>query len=407
MKKIATRVRLALWETFHIFFRHYNFPCELGLRRVGNPDADAPILLSGNYTLTVRRLLRELRGTDCWLLVANSRGSNVWCAAGMNEFSEYDVIDAINIAGLPELVKHTRIIAPPYAAPGVDVQKVKEETGYRIIWGPTHLNDLRRYLANMGRRTHDMTLVQFGFQDRMEQALSTSLAYCLTIAVLAFFRPKYVFRAMVMIFAVYCYGFAAWNLLPKEKMWRRSATVFGTLGIPMAALAKARDWKTSDIAIWEVTLMAITMLMAMDGCGSSPVYKSTIAHWLREGDYHSTFSPIIDPDMCTNCMDCQVVCPTDVFARRREGEHRMVVVKPENCIECLACVKQCDDLAIFNRSGQLKGDVKSIENLDLLMTRDWSHIADEDRWIGMPTTLMTGYQVVVEGKLAANDSGLG
>src|SRR3954468_6421737 len=132
MSAVMTRARLALWETFHIFFRHYNFPCRLGLRRVGHPGTESPVLLSGNYTLTVYRLLRVLRGFDCWLLVANARGSNVWCAAGMNEFTEHDVIDAINVAALPDVVGHRRLIAPPYAAPGVDVRKVKEETGFRV-----------------------------------------------------------------------------------------------------------------------------------------------------------------------------------------------------------------------------------------------------------------------------------
>src|SRR5437868_4598237 len=99
------KIREFLWELFHIFFRHYNFPCELGLIRVGNPDAKSPVFLSGNYTLVVRRLLRVLKGTDCYLLVANARGSNVWCAAGMNEFSEFDVVDAINVADLGRLVK--------------------------------------------------------------------------------------------------------------------------------------------------------------------------------------------------------------------------------------------------------------------------------------------------------------
>jgi NAD-dependent dihydropyrimidine dehydrogenase PreA subunit len=369
------------------------------LRRVGNPDENSPVLVSGNYTLTVHRLLRVLRGFDCWLLVANSRGSNVWCAAGMNEYSEHDIIDAVNVAELSSVVKHKRIIAPPYAAPGVDVNVVKEQTGFRLIWGPTHLNDIPRYLTNLARRTYDMGLVQFGFQDRMEQALSTALAYCLTIAIAAIFWPKYIFGAMGIVFFVYCFGFAMWNFLPTERAWRRTITVALLLGVPWGAFMAWRGWSIPEMAIWEGIVVAVVLLMAMDGCGSSAVYKSTVAHWVKKGDYHSSFSPIIDPNMCTNCMDCQVVCPTDVFARRREGEHRMVVVRPENCIECLACVKQCDDEAIFNRSGKIKGDVKSIENLDLLMTRDWSHIADEDRWIGMPTAPINGYSVVAEGKL--------
>jgi NAD-dependent dihydropyrimidine dehydrogenase PreA subunit len=396
MMALLRRLRLLLWETFHIFFRHYNFPCKLGLRRIGNADADSPVLLSGNYTLTVYRLLKVLTGYDCWLLVANARGSNVWCAAGMNEFTEHDVIDAINVADLSRVVKHRRLISPPYAAPGVDVVKVKQETGFRVIWGPTHLDDLPRYLDNKTRRTYDMSLVQFGFKDRMEQALSTSCAYCLTMAVGLFFVPHYILGAMILTFVVYVSGFALWNVLPKEIRWIRTASHGLLLGGILAAIGLLVGWPVRELLIWEAILLTLVLLMAMDGCGSSPVHKSTVAHWLRQGDYHCDFDPVIDPDLCTNCMDCQIVCPTDVFARRRTGENRMVVVRPENCIECLACVKQCDDLAIFNRSGKYKGDVKSVPNLHELLTRDTSHLAPQDVWLGWPTVVRNGHSVCVE-----------
>lgn len=396
MRSIAHRAWLYLWETFHILFRHYNFPCELGLRKVGNPDENSPVLVSGNYTLTVYRLLRVLRGYDCWLLVCNSRGSNVWCAAGMNEFTDHDIIDAVNVAGLSSVVRHKRLIAPPYGAPGVDAHRVKAETGFRIIWGPTHLDDLPAYLDNKQRRTYEMSLVQFGLQDRMEQALSTACAYSLTIAVGAIFFPRHVFGAMGIVLFVYCFGFAFWNLFPEEKHWRRTGTIAAVLMVPAGLAMWLRGWPGTEMGIWLGILLATVLLMAMDGCGSSAVYKSTVAHWLKNGDYHCDFDPVIDPDMCTNCLDCQIVCPTDVFARRRVGDNRMVVVNPGNCIECLACVKQCDDEAIFNRTGKYKGDVKSVPELDRLLTRDWSHLREQDVWLGWPTTVRNGYSVCVE-----------
>jgi NAD-dependent dihydropyrimidine dehydrogenase PreA subunit len=390
------RIGALLWELFHIFFRHYNFPCELGLRRVGDPDANSPVFLSGNYTLVVQRLLRVLRGIDCYLLVANSRGSNVWCAAGMNEYSEHDVVDAINVAQLGELVTHRRLIAPPYAAPGVDVRFVKRETGFRIIWGPTHLNDIPRYVRNGYRRSYEMTLVQFGLPDRMEQALSTSLAYSMTIAVGALLWPSYVFLVMALILLTYVFSFTLWYQLPEERRWRRTLTVAAALSVPLAVYGSWRNWSAPSWVLWEVTLLGVVALMAMDACGSSPVYKSTISHWLRKGDYHSEFSPIIDPDMCTSCLACQVVCPTGVFAMQRSGAKKMVANEPGNCIECMACVKQCHYDAIFNRTGRYKGDVKSIPNIDYLLTRDTSHLAAEDRWIGQPITVRHGRAFIAE-----------
>ena len=50
------------------------WPTEPGLRAVGNPDPQSPVLVTGNYDLTVRRVLRALRGLDAWLVVAPSGG---------------------------------------------------------------------------------------------------------------------------------------------------------------------------------------------------------------------------------------------------------------------------------------------------------------------------------------------
>jgi NAD-dependent dihydropyrimidine dehydrogenase PreA subunit len=389
------KIRDLLWETFHIFFRNFNFPCELGLRRVGAPDARSPVFLSGNYTLTVQRVLRKLRGYDCYLLVANSRGSNVWCAAGMNEFTEFDVIDVINVSGIKDIVQHRRIIAPVYAAPGIDIRAIKRETGFNIQWGPTHLDDLPRYIANGLKRTNDMFQVKFGLQDRLEQALCTSWCYAMTLAAVLIFWPLFFVKVIGVVFSVYLFGFTFYPLLPEEVYWQRTLVIACLLTGGMAVLGYWQGWALADFAVWESIIAGTIVLMAMDGCGSSPLFKSTIVHWLTRGDYKSAFSPIVDPALCINCMQCVLVCPRDVFAAVREDVKTVVAVNPDQCEECLACYKQCPTDAIFNRSGQVKGDVKSIPNLVELAARDWSHLHEEQRWIGMPTTVRSGIPVVV------------
>lgn len=391
-----SRIKLALWELFHIFFRHYNFPRKLGLIQIGNPDENSPVYLSGNYTLTVHRLLRVLKGHDCYLLVANSRGSNVWCAAGMNEYTEHDIVDAINVAGLSDKVKHRRLIAPPYAAPGVDTSFVKKETGFRIFWGPTHLDDIPRFIKNGLKRTNDMIQVKFGLQDRVEQALATSLAYSLTIAVGLFFAPMYVLGVMAMIFWVYLTAFIFDPIFPEERNRKRTISIFLVLSACLAGLLSYSDATWQEHLLWQGTLLVVVLLMAMDGCGSSALYKTTVRHWLKEGNYESHFVPIVDPNKCTNCMACVLVCPKNVFAQIRSRK-KVVSVKPTECIECMACVKQCYDDAIYNRSGEYKGDVKSIPNLHEIMTRDWEYLKDELKWVEAPITIHAGLPVIAEG----------
>jgi NAD-dependent dihydropyrimidine dehydrogenase PreA subunit len=398
------RVKEFFWEVFYIFFRHYNFPSKLGLIKVGNPNQYSPVFLSGNYALTVRRVLRKLKSIDCYLLVANSRGCNVWCAVGMNEFSEFDIIDAINVSNLRNIVKHRKLITPVYAAPGIDTQAVKRETGFNVFWGPTHLNDLPRYVENGYRRTEEMFQVQFGFRDRLEQALSNAMAYAMTISIGLIFWPAFFAKLIALIFVVYLFSFCLYPLFPEERLWRRFILQAAILIGAQSLLGWLLGWTAFQLVLWGALMLATTLLMALDNCGGTPLHKTSLKHWLTKGDYRSLFSPVIDPDLCINCMQCVLVCPTYVFAANRQDHKKVVAVDPDRCEECLACVKQCPTDAIFNRSGEYKGDVKSIPNLAQLVTRDWSHLRNEDRWINAPTQIRNGIPVVITN--GRNGSGL-
>jgi NAD-dependent dihydropyrimidine dehydrogenase PreA subunit len=65
-----------------LLFRLFPCPTDTGLQRIGRPGRDSPVLVTCNFHLTVKRLRAAMRGTDAWLVIADSRGVNVWCAAG-------------------------------------------------------------------------------------------------------------------------------------------------------------------------------------------------------------------------------------------------------------------------------------------------------------------------------------
>jgi NAD-dependent dihydropyrimidine dehydrogenase PreA subunit len=181
-----------------------------------------------------------------------------------------------------------------------------------------------------------------------------------------------------------------------EVRWRRTGIQLGILVGAQTVFGVLRGWSLEELLLWAVILSGVVVLMSLDACGSTPLHKTSIKHWLTHGDYRSLFSPVIDPALCINCMQCVLVCPTYVFAARREIVKTVVAVRPNECEECLACVKQCPTDAIFNRSGQYKGDVKSVPRLDYLVTRDWSHLHGEDRWVGASTVVRNGLPVVIE-----------
>ncbi|SRR6266568_283004 len=389
MAKILSNMKGALFFLFHSMFRHYDFPCECGLIRIGNPGPDSPVFLSGNYIYTVDWLKKVLRGVDCYVLVADSSGSNVWCAAGMNEFSEHDIIDAVNVARLSTLVNHRKLIAPPYAAPGVDVEEVMKETGFRLAWGPAHLIDLPRYIANGFKRTNDMVAVPFNFRDRFEVGLGSATAYIIMAGLLAFFSAKYALIVSALLFTTQLFSFVFWPWLPEERHYRRTLLLQVSLGALLAGYGFLAHLTFAEHLINQGILLVAVILVATDHCGSTSVHKTTIAHWVKNGNYLSLFNPVIDPELCNNCASCLSVCPKNVLGRLEKAK-KAVVVRPSDCMECLACVKQCPQKAIYDRNfkkngGKLKGDVKSIPDIDFIIGRDPSKLIDEDRWIDAET----------------------
>ncbi|MEJ2737448.1 MAG: copper oxidase, partial [Anaerolineae bacterium] len=87
-------------------FRFFPFPTRTGLRVIGQPGPDAPVFLTCNFDLTVRRVLNALKTMDCYLLVANSKGINVWCAAGGGILNAQRVISVLKTSHIAEKVNH-------------------------------------------------------------------------------------------------------------------------------------------------------------------------------------------------------------------------------------------------------------------------------------------------------------
>ena len=84
-----------IWvSVFQTLLRVLPFPSRTGLLRIGRPDRDSPVFLTCNFRLSVERVRRALAGLDAYLLVANSRGVNVWCAATGGLLTNHDVCSA-------------------------------------------------------------------------------------------------------------------------------------------------------------------------------------------------------------------------------------------------------------------------------------------------------------------------
>src|SRR5512136_3151631 len=83
-----------------------------GLYAVGTPDADSNILVSCNYKLSFDHLRASLQGQNLWILVIDTKGINVWCAAGKGTFGTKELVQRIGIHEIDKVISHRKIIVP-------------------------------------------------------------------------------------------------------------------------------------------------------------------------------------------------------------------------------------------------------------------------------------------------------
>ncbi|MDW5562227.1 MAG: mercury methylation corrinoid protein HgcA [Methanomassiliicoccus sp.] len=136
-----------------------------GLYGVGAPSRASPVFVSANYTLSFDALRVALHDIDAFILVLDTKGVNVWCAAGKGSFGTDELISKIGSSGLAERVDHRRLILPQLGAPGVAAHVVKRATGFTVEYGPVRAGDIPEYLR-LGRVTPEMRRVAFPLRDR-------------------------------------------------------------------------------------------------------------------------------------------------------------------------------------------------------------------------------------------------
>ncbi len=162
---------------------------EPGLYSMGKPTPESPVFVTANYTMSFDALRSNLGGVDCYILVLDTKGINVWCAAGKGTFGTEELMNRIRATGLESVVSHRKVILPQLGASGVSAFSLKEWCGWNVEYGPVRAEDLPEYLK-MHRATPEMRRVRFGLWDRIQlipiELVSAFLAMAIAAGVLYF-----------------------------------------------------------------------------------------------------------------------------------------------------------------------------------------------------------------------------
>jgi acetyl-CoA decarbonylase/synthase complex subunit gamma len=143
-----------------------NYKVDPGLYALGKPDDQSPVLVTANYKMSFDNLREAFPGRDAWILVLDTLGINVWCAAGKGTFGTKELVARLESSSLAHIVSHRKVILPQLAGPGVSAHLVQKLSGFKVIYGPIRAVDLPAFLDAGMKATPSMRLKTFTTWER-------------------------------------------------------------------------------------------------------------------------------------------------------------------------------------------------------------------------------------------------
>jgi ubiquinone/menaquinone biosynthesis C-methylase UbiE/NAD-dependent dihydropyrimidine dehydrogenase PreA subunit len=349
--------RSPIKSLFDFCGRWFPNPVVPGLRKIGTPDRDGPVVVTGNYHLTVRRVEKAIAGQNCYLLVVQSKGINVWCASAGGAMNTHSIITALKTSDIAGLVDHRELILPQLSAPGIDTRLLRKVSGWKGKWGPVYTGSLPEFLASGHTKAQDQCRVRFDLPFRMEMLFAMNFLLWLFFCAMALaIHPAW---ALVMTLIFWGAGFilyAGYDLLPFKSGWSKALMLaiaaLAVLG-GISAHAAGSPWHYKG---WMIFTALVILSIGFDLKGivgdrtseaETLLHKlgfESFGHLFRSKGVH-TGSITQDKSGCVNCNTCGMVCPVGVFGMAKP-ENDIIIVDDSACLKCHGCVMQCPKNAL-------------------------------------------------------------
>lgn len=190
---VPDRLEVGFWDYIKALicwadsFRR-TYAVEPGLYYTGSEyDKDSPLLVTANYQLTVFLLARKLGHKNVRLLVIDTDGINVWCAAGKGTFCNDAIFEQLGRydESLLKEGDRLRLVLPKLCFAGVDLPSLRK-AGYDAVIGPVYDKDLPAYLLTEPLEDRDTNRVVFGMRSRLftvVPGLVQLMKYCVILLV--------------------------------------------------------------------------------------------------------------------------------------------------------------------------------------------------------------------------------
>jgi hypothetical protein len=269
-----------------------NYRVDPGLYALGNPDGQAPVLVTANYKMSFDKLRAALPNRDAWILVLDTKGINVWCAAGKGTFGTAELVGRLQSSGLPQIVTHRELILPQLGGPGVSAHQVRKLSGFKVVYGPIRASDLAAFLDAGLKASPEMRLKTFTAWERIV-LIPVELVGALKMAILplSFFflvdslwRPggfaqnalsHGLYSVLAILFGILAGAVVAPLLLPflPGRSFSFKGLVVGILAALVFVVPGADGWNTwpgrAGLLAWFLWIPAVSSFLAMNFTGSS------------------------------------------------------------------------------------------------------------------------------------------
>ncbi|MBI1921022.1 MAG: acetyl-CoA synthase subunit gamma [Geobacter sp.] len=259
-----------------------------GLYAIGAPAPDDPVVVTANYKMSYDIVRQALSGRNVWLLVLETFGINVWCAAGKGTFGTDELVRRIEATGLAGVVTHRRLLLPILGAPGVAAHEVKRRTGFTVHYATIRAADLAEYLDNGMVTTPAMRELTFTFSERLAlvpvelvQALkpATVIILCLFLIGYLFWTPIAGLKASLAYLGAMLTGVAVGPMLLPWLPGRGFSIKGAVTGLAWSAawylLAGGNGWGWPVTAAAFIALPAVSAFHTLNFTGCSTYTSRT------------------------------------------------------------------------------------------------------------------------------------
>jgi hypothetical protein len=209
--------------------------------------------------------------------VLDTKGINVWCAAGKGTFGTEELVRRIEATCLAEVVSHRNLILPQLGAPGVAGFEVTKHTHFKVEYGPVRAEDLPEYLKTR-KATPEMRLVRFTFKDRLTLIPVELVSVLLPLILLLLIGSKGPAAAIVagtVLFPM----LLPW--IPTHDFSSKGFILGGVVALPFAIAAFTRDpgsafWlRCAWALVFALLIPPITAFLALNFTGSTTFTSRT------------------------------------------------------------------------------------------------------------------------------------